>query len=257
MKVRTFLRRCAVAMAGAYAALCLVGCVVVNRAMFHPPADFDFSRVDTVWVGEGVSGVWSPVPNARKTVLYSHGNAEDVSRCASRIRMFNALGYSVLVYDYPGYGLSTGTPTERGVYDAADSAYAFLTEKQGLVPSDILVVGYSIGSGPACYLAEKYPVGSLVLLAPFKSAIRVVTGIRLLPYDPFPNLARIRNVKCPIFIYHGTADRVVPFSHGKALAEARPDAFFFPIPDANHFRLESLLGPALWLEPPSDSKQAR
>ncbi len=248
MKFRRFLRRFLLCAAGLYVLLCLSGCVVVNRAMFHPPAHPDGFTALGQPLGGGISGVWSPVPGARKTVLYSHGNAEDVSNCGSRVRRFNAMGYSVLVYDYPGYGASAGEPTERGVYDAADAAYSFLTEGQGVAPADILIVGYSIGSGPACYLAEKNPVGGLVLFAPFKSAIRVVTGVRLLPYDPFPNLARIRNVSCPIIIYHGTADRVVPFSHGEALSEAHPDATFVPVPSADHFGLEFILGPDLRLE---------
>jgi hypothetical protein len=149
----------------------------------------------------------------------------------------------VLAYDYPGYGLSAGKPTEKSVYASAEAAYRFLTERRNIAPSDIIVLGRSIGSGPACYLAEKYPVGGLVVEAGFTSAPRVLTRIRILPFDPFPNIRRVPNIACPKLFIHGTADDVVPFSHGKALfAAAREPKTTRWLDGAGHDDLMLVLG---------------
>ena len=75
----------------------------------------------------------------------------------------------------------------------------------------------------------------LLLFAPFKSAVRVVTQVHILPFDPFPNLARIPRTRGPVLVFHGTADRVIPFSHGEAVAAAAGDrGRFVPVPGASH-----------------------
>ena len=75
----------------------------------------------------------------------------------------------------------------------------------------------------------------LLLFAPFKSAVRVVTRVRILPFDPFPNLARIPRTRCPVLVFHGTADRVIPFSHGRAVAKAAGGrGRFFLLPEETH-----------------------
>lgn len=77
------------------------------------------------------------------------------------------------------------------------------------------MIGFSVGSGPACYLAEKYPVGALVLEAPFASAFQVVLPFGGLPGDRFPNAERVRNIKVPLLVIHGRKDRVIPVRNGK------------------------------------------
>lgn len=82
-----------------------------------------------------------------------------------------------LAYDYPGYGLTRGKPSEKGVYRNAEAAYQYLTEKKGHSSSQIFLVGQSVGSGPSTYLAEKGKGSGLILISPFKSAFRVGTGV--------------------------------------------------------------------------------
>ena len=75
----------------------------------------------------------------------------------------------------------------------------------------------------------------LLLFAPFKSAVRVVTQVRILPFDPFPNIARIPRTRCPVLVFHGTADKVIPFSHGRAVAKAAGGhGRFFLLPEETH-----------------------
>ena len=234
------IRRIATFLVILYVAATCVGCAVLNTAMFHPPSPPygpDLPGLVTMGPPESpVAGVWSPAPGATRAVLFSHGNAEDLRHVRMRLAHFNRLGFSALAWDYPGYGRTPGKPTEKTVYAAAETAFRHLVEERGFAPTNIVVCGYSIGSGPSCYLAEMHPdVGALLLFAPFKSAVRVVTGIRILPVDPFPNLSRIRRTRCPVLVFHGTEDRVIPFSHGKAVAAAAGErGRFVLIPEETH-----------------------
>jgi len=207
--------------------------------MFHPPKQaYGQDLPGLIEMGQSnapVAGVWMPVEGATRAVLFSHGNGEDLSRIHDRLAQFNRLGLSALAYDYPGYGRTPGKPTEQSVYAAAETAFRHLVDECGFAPSNIVVSGYSIGSGPACLLAERHDVGGLLLFAPFKSAVRVVTQVRLMPFDPFPNLSRIGRTRCPVLILHGTDDKLIPLSHGRALAEAAGDrARFVAVDDADH-----------------------
>lgn len=79
----------------------------------------------------------------------------------------------------------------------------------------------SVGSGPSCYLATKKPIAALILHSPIMSGIRVLTSSRLLGcWDIFPNINRIPQVTCPVFVIHGMVDAEVPFQHGTKLHEA-------------------------------------
>ena len=152
-------------------------------------------------------------------------------------------GYTVASVDYPGYGLSDGSPDEKGCYRNVHRLYDWLIEKRGFKPEDIVIDGFSIGTGPATELAATRPCGGLILEAPFLSAPRVVTRVRLLPVDPFPNLKRIGNVKCRVLIIHGTNDGVVPYAQGQALFKlANEPKRFVSVEDGDHNTLVDDMG---------------
>ncbi|MCL2104649.1 MAG: alpha/beta hydrolase [Kiritimatiellaeota bacterium] len=219
----------------------------VNDAMFHPfEPDYSWEMPNIVNIGDAeapISAIWLPNAETNKVFLYSYGNAENIGDLASVFEAFAKAGLSVLAYDYPGYGLSAGKPTEKGAYASAEAAYRFLTERCGITPSAIIVLGRSLGSGAACYLAEKFPVGGLVIESGFTSAPRVVTRIRILPFDPFPNIRRIGNIPCPKLFIHGTEDDTIAFSHGKAMfAAAREPKEHLWVDGAGHDDLTVVLG---------------
>ncbi len=222
------LRRIIIDIVAAYLLVCMAlttGCVS-SKLMFHPPKPgYSWQSLDVIRLNgdspKALAAVWLPNQQATKAILYFHGNAEDIANGPHIFRGLHDAGFSVLAVDYPGFGMSDGTPTEGSIYASAEAAYAQLTETFNIAPSNIVVLGLSIGSGPACYLAEKHKdVGGLVIQSGFTSAVRVVTRIRILPVDPFPNLARIGKIKCPKLFLHGNQDEVIPYQHGLALFSA-------------------------------------
>ena len=207
----------------AAALVLLAGMGCLNSLMFHPEMSrggYDESTAGYVDVGTNgvkIAAIVLGPERGKKAILRCHGNAENAAGSLWLLGRLAERGYTVACVDYPGYGLSDGSPDEKGCYRNVHRLYDWLVEKRGFRPEDVIVDGFSIGTGPATELAATRPVGGLVLEAPFLSAPRVVTRMRILPVDPFPNLKNIKKVKCPILLFHGTDDGVIPYSHGKEL----------------------------------------
>jgi len=188
-------------------------------------------RPDLVWLvtkrNEKIPAVFVKTPGARRTILYSHGNAEDLGIILDEIDlMARATGANVLAYDYVGYSVSYlqegGRPSEAGCIRSVDAAWAHLTTKEGIPADQIIIVGRSIGSGPAVDLASRHTDSAGVLLiSPISSGVWVVAGrtaSRLLyAADIFRNYEKIGRITAPIAIVHGEADEVVPVSCGQHL----------------------------------------
>lgn len=168
-------------------------------------------------------------------VLYSHGNGEDIGNLMPLLDEVSEKGIEILAYDYPGYGLSQGKPSESGCYEAIDAAYQHLTQELGVEPHRIVAWGRSLGTGPSCYLASTSKVGGLLLETPFLSAFRTVTEIPVLPWDRFGNLGRIQDITCPSLVIHGKLDEVIPFRQGRKIHKELPEPkSFLEIPTASH-----------------------
>lgn len=207
----------------AYGVLVLLSHLMINRMMFFPPSSYrdtpEILKLETA-NGKKISAIYMPNPEARYTLLYSHGNAEDLGTIYAHLLSLKQFGFSVFAYDYQGYGTSEGTPGEKKVYQDIDAAYAYLTQTLHIPPRDIIIYGNSIGSGPSVDLAVRQPVGGLILQSPFVSIFRVRTHWTLLPWDPFNNLAKIGRVRCPVLLMHGEQDEIVPAWHSKRLAQS-------------------------------------
>ncbi|MFA5057941.1 MAG: alpha/beta hydrolase, partial [Opitutaceae bacterium] len=133
------------------------------------------------------------------------------------------LGVSVVAWDYRGYGRSGGRPGEPAVLRDAHTVLAYVTGALGVPPEHIILYGRSLGGGPAVELAASRRVGGLVLHSAFTSAFRVMTHVRLLPFDKFIVLEKLPRVTCPVLVIQGTADEVIPFRHGLQLYAAAPE----------------------------------
>jgi len=192
--------------------------------------------------GTRIAAYYRPAAEAMPTILWSHGNAENLATVKHAMDGLHELGYGVLAYDYPGYGESLApsqastSPSEQGCYRAIEASYQFLTKAKNIPAKKILLAGQSVGSGPTCWLAAKEPHAGVLLISPFLSAFRTVTRIALFPFDRFPNLHHIKKINTPLLIVHGENDRVIPFSDGKSLynLSASSEKTFLPIPTAGH-----------------------
>ncbi len=160
-------------------------------------------------------------------VLHFHGNA-DSAFSPWQIRHCEALsqsGFNVLEIDYRGFGLTPGRASEAGMYEDAEAAYQALLLR-GVAADRIIVLGHSLGSGPAVLLATRHTVAALVLFGAFTSIPDAAAGrypylpVRLAVAVQFDSLSRIGNVHVPVVIAHSRADMLIPYSHALKLYAA-------------------------------------
>ena len=182
-----------------------------------------------------LSAVYLPNPASQYTIVYIHGNAEDLGDIQPVLQQLHQIGFSVFAYDYRGYGTSQGKPSERHAYRDMETVYNYLIQQLGVAPQKIIAFGRSVGGGSAVDLAARQPLAGLIMESSFTSAFRVVLPFPILPFDKFPNLNKIKKVKCPVLIMHGKADEVIPFQHGqKLLAAANEPKLSLWVDEAGH-----------------------
>jgi abhydrolase domain-containing protein 17 len=215
--------------AAAYGALAVLAYIYAGRVLFQPPAPsysgslVPFTRVP-VAQGEDVAVQYLPNPGARYTILYSHGNAEDLGFLQGILAGLHAAGFAVVAYDYRGYGQSSPrAPTVRRAVEDAHAVYDYVVDRLAIPPDRLILHGRSLGSGPTLDLAVRRECAGVVLESAFVSVLRVVTRVRLLPFDHFDNLERVQRLERPLLVIHGTRDGVIPPWHGHRLFEAAPD----------------------------------
>lgn len=209
----------------AYVAFAAFAWFASDRMIFLPPSpSYRAGQLPIVMVpteGASIAALHLPNPRAAVTLLYAHGNAEDLGQLAPWLEEIRRAGFAVVAFDYRGYGMSTGgPPSARGAVHDMEAVYRWVVDTLRVPPSRIVLYGRSVGSGPATDLAARVPIGGLVLESAFVSAFRVMTRVPVLPFDRFPNLRHVRRVRAPVLIVHGTDDEVIPVSHGRQLYEA-------------------------------------
>lgn len=218
--------------------LCAVSCA--DRMIFYPPRSSYADSVQgfTKIPSENTSHVAAihlkAKPNA-PTIIYSHGNAEDIGQSLDLYTALHERGYGVIAYDYPGYGLSPGKPSEDSTHEAIQAAWDYAI-KSGIPASSIIILGRSIGTGPSVWLASHTKPAGLILISPLKSAYYVGLGYPVFPFDSFPNYKRIKTIKTPLLVIHSERDEVIPFSHGQEIYQASPasNKFFVPMKKTGH-----------------------
>lgn len=176
--------------------------------------------------GETVHGWFVPAPDSRATILFCHGNAGNIANRLDALWRFHELGLDVLIFDYRGYGRSTGKPSEEGTYRDADAAWTWLTTVRGIPQGRIVVFGESLGGAVAAWVAEQKRPGGAILESTFTSVPDVAA--RLYPFLPvrwlcrirYPTLERMPRILCPVLVAHSPDDEMIPFSHGTKLFQA-------------------------------------
>ena len=182
--------------------------------------DATFASAD----GNTIHAWWLPPPDgSRRVLLYCHGNGGNLSHRGAMLTEFQKrLGCGVLVFDYPGYGKSTGWPVEAGCHAATDAAFGWLTAK-GFRPEEVVLFGESLGGGVASELATKHAVRGLVMCCTYSSVPDAAAHrypwlpCHLVMSAKFESVKKLPNVTCPVVVIHGTDDRTIPYRQGEVL----------------------------------------
>lgn len=175
---------------------------------------------------EQLHGWWVPANDNAPVILFMHGNAGNISHRLTTLKLLHKLGFSSLIFDYRGYGCSTGKPSEQGSYRDAQAAYRYLLDQRQIKAASIVMFGRSLGGGVASWLAAHEHGAGLILESTFSSVPDL--GAELYPWLPirwltrikFASIERIDAVDMPILFIHSQDDEVVPFHHSERLFTA-------------------------------------
>ncbi|XP_051114589.1 uncharacterized protein LOC127240139 isoform X1 [Andrographis paniculata] len=196
------------------------------------PMAIDDSFLDVLSIqtkrGNKIVAFYLRNPYARLTLLYSHGNAADLGQLYDLfVQLKTNLRVNLLGYDYSGYGASTGKPTEYDTYADIEAVYECLQTEYGIGQEDLILYGQSVGSGPTLHLAARLPrLRGVVLHSAILSGLRVLCHVNFTPCcDIYQNVKKIRKVKCPVLVIHGTDDDVVDWQHGNVLWKMAKDPY--------------------------------
>lgn len=218
-----------------YLGLCAYYYLFQTHIIYYPvktvgatPRDIGLDYRDlTLTTSDGVAiNAWYvPAPNARATILFSHGNAGNIGNRLETVRILHSLGANVLIYDYRGFGKSEGSPGEEGTYRDAEAAWEYLVNKETVAPDRIILWGRSLGSAVAIELAMRKKAGALVVESGFTSVATVAK--KVIPYLPldllvrhrYASIEKVSSINAPALFIHSPDDEVIPFAQGRELFE--------------------------------------
>lgn len=232
---------------GATLSTVLIGWVLINGFMFlaqpgmlfYPTSDLNATPKD--WGmdfqdvtlqsedGKSLHAWFVPRDGSDLVALFFHGNAGNISHRGDSIAVLQRLGLNVFIFDYRGYGLSHGTPTEQGLYRDARAAWQWLTEQGGFAPDRVVLFGRSLGGVVAAKLASEVTPGAIILESSFSSAKDVAHSL-------FPLLSRIvwlrfeldaarylEGATAPVLVLHSPEDEIIPYPLGRRLFDTAPE----------------------------------
>ena len=221
---------------GAYAALCLLMYVAQASLLYFPEAGMDATPADLgleygdAWLetpdGNRVHGWFVPAEAARATVIWCHGNAGNISHRLGIVQSLHGMRLSVFIFDYRGFGRSTGSPSESKTYQDAELAWSHVTGELGVSPDEVIVWGRSLGGAVAINLASRHRPRALIVESTFTSVPDL--GQRLYPWLPVRWLSRfdydaarlVGDIESPKLFSHSRQDDVVPYELGRRLFDA-------------------------------------
>ena len=200
--------------------------------------------------GERLHGWWIVARGgALGHLLLCHGNAGNIGDRVLHAALLTAVGFDVLLFDYRGYGRSSGRPNEAGTYRDARAALRCLLAQPNVDPTRVFYLGESLGGAVALDLALACAPAGLVLLSAF-TGVRELAQLhyRLLPAqlvpDAYPTLRRIHDLQAPLLVLHGDHDDIVPLAQGEALfAAATEPKEMHVFADLGHNDLVASAGP--------------
>jgi pimeloyl-ACP methyl ester carboxylesterase len=200
-----------------------------------PPESTDLPFLEKIWIKTSFGKIeaWFLPPEMNNmsvpapAVIFAHGNGELIDMWPNELKNFNRFGIGLFLVEYPGYGRSEGTPSQKNIRETFNNAYDVLIGRKDVDPAKIILFGRSLGGGAVCLLAADRPSAAMILMSTFtgtRSFAKKYLVPSFLVRDPFDNLTVIRRYSEPLLVIHGKIDEVIPYSHGKALYASAPHA---------------------------------
>jgi pimeloyl-ACP methyl ester carboxylesterase len=193
-------------------------------------------------------------PEGAPVVVFFHGNGENLEtlRYAGLLEDFRRLGIAFLATDYPGYGRSSGTPSEEGLLATGEAAVAWARKQHPGRP--VVVCGWSLGAAVAVAMAARHPeeVAGLIALSPWTTLDEIARlifpgfAVKALLRERYDSLAAARQIRVPALVIHGEMDDIIPVEQGERVAKALAGGRWVSVPRAGH---NDLMGqPVVWQE---------
>jgi len=247
--------------AGAFVVVCVALYVMQDSLIFYPQPDRPQAAKaieaqhkgarTTLAAADGTTlDGWLIKERSHTTkplLIYFSGNAENVVDFAHNKR--HLLGISLATFNYRGYGKSGGKPSELALFSDALTIYDAMIKRHGFQPENVVVMGRSLGSGVAVYLASQRQVGKVILVSPYDS-IKAVAQSRF-PFAPvgwllkhsFDSISRAPSIDLPLLCFLGEKDQVIPPKHTRRLAEKwKGKVTLIVDPNADHNNIEAARG---------------
>ncbi len=203
----------------------------VNLVSAGSRPDISEITVESLWTSDDHEKIehWllPPAPGTSERpaalIIYCHGNAEIKEYGLLEMLPFTRLGMAVLLVEYPGYGGSSGTPTQASITRTLTAAYDAVTQRPDIDAGRVVLFGRSLGGAAVCQLADRRDTAAMILVSTF-TGVTAFTRRYLIPdflvRDPFDSLSVVKTYPRPILILHGRTDEIVPIDHGMALSRA-------------------------------------
>lgn len=253
--------------AASLAALCaLAGCMDLDDALYNKTALPSYSlgtsvipessRTQVVFQSQGrkLYGYFvksnGGLPGV--TILYNHGNKDHLQFYWDRAELLYRTGANVFIYDYQGYGMSEGSPSEEGLYSDANAALAYVKSRPDVDPEGIVLYGFSLGCAAAVHLAAySFKPEALILEAPWASTTTLTQSVTLaditssfIMRGDYNNAAKIRLVHAPFLLLHGESDTFIDIQHNGQVVfdNANEPKTFLRVKGAGHTNLPQAMG---------------
>ncbi len=174
-----------------------------------------------------------PAEDERGVVLFCHGNAGNISHRLQTIELLNSMDMSVMIFDYQGYGKSSGSPGEKKTYQDARAAWDYLVKDKNIEPERIFIFGRSLGGAVAADLAAQTNPAGVILESTFTSVpdlgseMFFFLPVRLLSRFEYDTRGKLKEISSPIKIIHSQDDEIIPLAHGLKLWESAPEPRYF------------------------------
>jgi len=201
--------------------------------------------------GEHIGLIIRPPAGQQRWIIFFYGNGMTVAGTWRARRWLAGRGYGVVCVEYPGYGISSGAPSEGGCYRSADAAMTYLQRRASVTSDQVTLIGWSLGTAVAMDLASRRDVSAQVLLSPMTSLLACAIDLTRIgktsfAVGPFDSLSRARSISCPTLLVSGSRDALTrPWMAIELTKAMRGRARLISLPGVGHNNMLGS-GPKLW-----------